>query len=325
MSIHWQALERLRAIFLEGAGADRDYWLSESDLACYDATFAQRIGWKWDHVLAELHARGWRPPTGTLLDWGCGSGIATRAFLDWFGFGKDGVAGVSFWDRSSMAMSFAAQKAAAKYSELPVRTGLSAPAPLVLLSHVLTELTVEGLATLQSFLAEATAVIWIEPGNHEASRQLVGVREALRPSFRIVAPCTHGAVCGLLAPGNDRHWCHQFASSPPGVFTDPFWGRFAQMTGVDLRSLPLSYLVLDKRPPPALPPEAIRVLGRPRIHKTHAAVFACGREGVASWELNRRELPEAYTRWRAGEFPSLQVWQREGDRIVAVEELPTPA
>ena len=40
--------------FLAGTAGQSDYWQSESDLASYDLTFAQRIGWKWDWVLADL-------------------------------------------------------------------------------------------------------------------------------------------------------------------------------------------------------------------------------------------------------------------------------
>src|SRR6186713_2218329 len=83
-AINWDSLERLRAAFLAGTAGASDYWQSEADLASYDATFAQRIGWKWDYVLMELQRRGWSPPGGELLDWGCGSGIASRAFLDLF-------------------------------------------------------------------------------------------------------------------------------------------------------------------------------------------------------------------------------------------------
>ncbi|MBP9903596.1 MAG: hypothetical protein KBH45_19240, partial [Verrucomicrobia bacterium] len=57
-TIDWATLGRLRSEFLAGATSGRDYWQSESDLASYDATFAQRIGWKWDYVLAELTRRG---------------------------------------------------------------------------------------------------------------------------------------------------------------------------------------------------------------------------------------------------------------------------
>src|ERR1041384_3502994 len=56
--IDWSALERLRNAFLEGSAGKQDYWRSASDLASYDETFAQRIGWKWDYVLNELTRRG---------------------------------------------------------------------------------------------------------------------------------------------------------------------------------------------------------------------------------------------------------------------------
>ena len=69
-------LERLRQGFLAGTAGQQDYWRSARDLAAYDATFAQRIGWKWDFVLEDLMALGWKPPAGPVLDWGCGSGIA---------------------------------------------------------------------------------------------------------------------------------------------------------------------------------------------------------------------------------------------------------
>src|SRR5260221_14123286 len=72
-NIDWKALERLRAAFLDGTAGTQDYWRSECDLDSYDQTFAQRIRWKWDHVLKELNGRGWAPPQREVVDWGCGS------------------------------------------------------------------------------------------------------------------------------------------------------------------------------------------------------------------------------------------------------------
>src|SRR5215203_3701374 len=84
-ALDWEVLDRLRATFLAGQPATGNYWQSAVDLANYDFTYAQRIGWKWDAVLAELKLRGWSPPTGKLVDWGCGSGVASRCVLDAFG------------------------------------------------------------------------------------------------------------------------------------------------------------------------------------------------------------------------------------------------
>ena len=84
-TLNWAALDRLRDSFLAGKPAGASYWTSRLDLENYDLTFAQRIGWKWDAVLLELKLRGWTPPRGPLLDWGCGSGIAGRRVVEFFG------------------------------------------------------------------------------------------------------------------------------------------------------------------------------------------------------------------------------------------------
>ena len=85
-SLDWEVLDRLRATFLSDARTEGPYWHTLTDLECYDLTYAERIGWKWDAVLDELRLRGWTAPAGaTVLDWGCGSGVAGRRvvrFLD---------------------------------------------------------------------------------------------------------------------------------------------------------------------------------------------------------------------------------------------------
>ena len=83
--LDWKALDRLRERFLSGRPGDEPYWTSPSDLACYDSTYAERIGWKWDAVLDELSLRKWAPGGGPVLDWGCGSGIAGRRVAARFG------------------------------------------------------------------------------------------------------------------------------------------------------------------------------------------------------------------------------------------------
>lgn len=311
----WAALARLRAVFLEGASAGADYWRSDSDLAAYDATFAQRIGWKWDHVLADLARRGWQPPAGPLTDWGCGSGIAARACLDQWGAAAATV--LHCWDRSALAVRFATQRARTKYPGLEVIEGLPAAPGTVLLSHVLTELDPGQLTPLLEWLGAATTILWVEPGTYDASRRLIAVRERLCGAFHVVSPCTHAGPCGMLTPANEPHWCHHFADPPPAVFTDPFWGRFAAFMGIDLRSLPVSWLVLDRRPPPPLPHDTVRIIGRPRVYKAHAALLGCGADGLEAADLMKRDHPDLFRRLRKDDCPSLQSWQRHGRRVTA--------
>ena len=311
-AIDWTALDRLRAAFLAGTAGERDYWKGESELASYDATFAQRIGWKWDFVLADLQARGWTPPEGAeLIDWGCGTGIAARAFLDVFP--RPPGSRVRFIDRSPLAMRFAARRANQRFPHLATIEGGSLAAEaaarptIILVSHVLTELQPAQTEVLLTELRPASAVLWVEPGTYESSLALIAARERLRDTFHPVAPCPHRERCGILAPGNEPHWCHHFARPPGGVFTDPFWGRFAHLVGIDLRSLPLSYLVLDRLPAPAaFPADSVRLIGRPRLLKPEVRLLACRPDGgVREEALPKRSHPDAFGAARKDRFPSV--------------------
>mgnify|MGYP002352872883 FL=1 len=174
----------------------------------------------------------------------------------------------------------------------------------------------------------------MEPGTYEASLTLIAVRERLRGRLRVVAPCTHQERCGILQPGNEAHWCHYFASPPPEVFTDPHWGKFAHLAGIDLRSLPLSFLVLDARPEERTPaasssPEASetpparprRILGRPRIYKGFAMLLSSGADGVGEHRLSKRRFPEQFRLAKKGELEPLQLISCSGEEIVTMRPL----
>lgn len=308
-SLDAAALERMRQAFLNGTAGSQDYWTSDHDLAAYDATFAQRIGWKWDFVLQDLQRRGWQPPQGELLDWGCGSGVAGRAFLDHFGAAA--ATQLRLWDRSALALEFAARRAREKYPDL--RTVLVTAPPTsggttLLLSHVLTELTPEQTEALVELAATAACVLWVEPGTYECSLALIAIRERLRASLNLIAPCPHQERCGILAPENERHWCHHFARPPAEVFRDSDWARFAHSLQIDLRDLPVSYLVLDRRPAPPLPPQTARLLGHPRVYKPYAAVLGCDASGVREARLPQRTFPQEFKQFRKGRHPSRCEW-----------------
>lgn len=317
--IDWEALDRLREGFLTDATALGDYWQSEADLHAYDQTFAQRIGWKWDGVLEQLRLRGWTPPAVEVQDWGCGSGIAHRSFFR--AYPEMLAHGLAIWDRSRFATAFAQRTAAKFFPQLSARVSETAPGAVMLLSHVLTELTAEGLEALLPLVRTAAAVVWVEPGTHAASRRLIQVREQLRSEFQVVAPCVHRETCGLLTEENEPHWCHFFAEPPGWVFTDAYWTRFGQVTGIDLRSLPYSFLVLDRRPAPALPPDAVRILGRPRVYKGYTLLTGCQADGVSECRLSKRTLPEMYRQTKKEELKSLAEWNREGREVRAFREV----
>src|SRR5215475_7576727 len=201
-TLDWNALDRLRDLFLKSAPSG-SYWTRRSDLANYEFTFARRIAWKWMAVLRELQRRGWKPPVQDVFDWGCGSGIAGRTVIGFFG--ENLFRTLRVYDQCSLASEFAIDLAQKAFCDLRVEAPkpdwLESREPLGLLvaSHVLNELTVVGRQTLRNLIDRAAAVLWVEPGTYDTSRALIAWREELQGSFHVIAPCTHQAACGLRA------------------------------------------------------------------------------------------------------------------------------
>ncbi len=328
--LDWAVLDRLRQLFLSGRTAPGPYWTSRQDLANYDLTYGERIGWKWDAVLRELDQRSWRPAARAVLDWGCGSGVAGRRVVDWLG--PERVDTLRVWDQSGLAADFAAGAAETRFPKLRVAhvtPGFLAgdePIGLLVISHVLNELPAGELLALRGLATRADAILWVEPGTQDCSRALIEIREQLRGRFRLVAPCTHQAACGLLAPANARHWCHHFAPPPPAIFADSHWVKFGQRAGIDLRSLPYSFLALERHPTAADTGTGLaRVIGAPRLYKGFAKVLSCDAVGVTELTLQKREAPALFKQFKRPVSALIYRWRREGDRIRGGELLAGPA
>jgi len=315
MDLDWDTLEELRTSYLNGTAGAEDYWKSDALLRGYDATFARRIAWKWQWVFGELDRRGWSPPAGTVLDYGCGTAVAVREVIGKY----PGFTSVALHDRSPRALKFATETVRREFPDITVSPRLPETCGLLLVSHVLTELDEAGTAALVAEAEKAQAVIFVEPGTHDASRKLIALREKLRDMMRPVAPCVHSETCGLLTSTNERHWCHFFASPPNEVFTDAGWFKFGRTMGIDLRSLPLSFLVLDRRSPAPLPAGSVRVLGYPRIYKAHVLLFGCDASGVAEKRLTKRTDAAFVKATEKRRTPTLQRWETEGNDITRVE------
>lgn len=317
-ALDWKTLDRLREGFLSGSAAKGPYWKSRDDLAHYDATYAERIGWKWDAVLRELKLRGWAPRVRSVLDWGCGSGIASRRTIA--AFGPEAFDELRVWDHSPLAMEFAAEAAGKQFPALRVGSatagflGGDEPIGLLVISHVLTELPAAALAGLRKLIARAEAVIWVEPGTHAVARQLQQIREESLATHRVVAPCTHASACGLLAPERERDWCHFFAAPPSEIFADPNWVKFGQRAGIDLRSLPYAFLVLDRSAAPAADGLS-HIIGRPEQCKVYASFLNCDATGTAELRVHKRDNPALYKALDRAKGPLVYRWQREGDRV----------
>ena len=291
-SLSLERVQALREKFLTPHPAGlADYWDSEETLRAYDTTLARRIAWKWDAVVdaIEDHPTLRFEPFSRVLDWGCGTGAASMTVTS-------GARGklpgketpLVLHDRSARAMAYARGQLEAAGAE--VVTSVSAAAnvtdsvdaqTLVLISHVLTELSEAQRAALETLTARAGGVLWVEPGTPFCGGALVQLRERFRAlGFEAVLPCPHAATCGLArqgAPSGD--WCHFFAEPPPAVFQDGNWMKLARALGIDMRALPVSFLFLLKRDrildSGFAPSGEALLLGRARSLKGHSELAVC--------------------------------------------------
>ncbi len=322
--LDWNILDRLRAGFIGGTAAQGPYWQSEEDLAHYDLTYAERIGWKWDAVLREVRQRGWAPRGGLLMDWGCGSGVASRRVLK--AFGAERFDSLVVWDHSALATDYVSQRAAKDWPALDCATATpgfleaGSPIGLLVISHVLNELDEAGIAALRRLILRSESVLWVEPGTKDVGRGLQAVRDTLLPEFRTVAPCTHDKPCPLLAAGRENDWCHFFAAPPGEIFANSDWVKFGQRAGIDLRSLPYCFLLLERRPAAEGTGQAhdgtlSRVIGRPEFFKPYARLLNCDASGAAELTLQKRDDKALLKALEKAKGPLVYHWEREDNFI----------
>lgn len=307
-------LRRVRSRFLDGSNIGGGYWQNDEELALYDATFAQRIGWKWEAVLRELGGQNWQPRSTRILDFGCGSGVASRRVLGAF----PAIREVILTDVSTSAVDFAARR---QREEFPATTSgrfdKATPLPpgtMLVVSHVLNELPPHALEQLMAIAVQAEEILWVEAGTHADSRRLIEVREALNGAFSIVAPCPHAKPCGMLAAENEQHWCHFFTPFPSHAAQDAGWSQLGRELEIDLRALPYSFLVLQKHPRAVT--EAARIIGTPVEKRGHFEILACEACGVRELAAQKRDVPALFKSLRKRNFAPRYDMRVEGGKVV---------
>lgn len=282
-------IQLLRELFLKEEAIESNYWNHEL-LEAYDKTLAERIRWKWQHVMRELELRNLSLttlfPEIHFEDWACGTGAASSVVAKVYK-----LASFSFFDRSHEAMRYAEKKISDH------RTPISPLANKVrLLSYVLSELSETSLEKLLFDMKSVDAFIWVDSGSKAMSARLVKCREKLREDFLFLAPCPHSHACPLR--DNAKDWCHSFATPPQYVFHSAEWTTISKELGFDLRSLPFHYLfgVKKKFSLKALP-LTNRILGRPRLLTNFARVDVCTEDGIyKNIEIAKSKNKKLYSR-----------------------------
>lgn len=294
----WQRLEELRAGFLQGKS--QDYWRNERDLQLYEAVFGQRIAWKWRAVLSAWPTRDGPSPQSVIWDWGCGSGIASHLVATFFDCRQ-----IILTDQSPLAVRHAATRH--RQAGRAILSHEQAKNVILAVSHVLGELSPEGVRQLLADTERARLLLWVEPGDRRHAQLLAGLRDLLlAQGWRALLPCPHQLPCPA-GPNGGADWCHFFARPPAEAFQSAFWRTVSLRLGLDLRSLPVSFLILQRGT--AVNPSAdCRILGRPRRHKAYTTALLCRTDGqLHQTTIPRRTQPKLYRaldKWL--EFPG--VW-----------------
>jgi hypothetical protein len=161
------------------------------------------------------------------------------------------------------------------------------------------------LDTAEHHLEDEGLVIISEPALRLQSRKLLQFRKALiehpdiksgKAGLQVLLPCLGHQACGALAKEDD--WCHEEVS----WWRPPYLRELDSMTGLDRKSLPFSYLVIQKtRKPlevilPKLkgPPQNRYRLVSPShsLSKRTSEFFVCGQEGKRRARIDGAGLTE---------------------------------
>ena len=109
-----------------------------------------------------------------------------------------------------------------------------------------------------------------------------------------------------------------FANPIPNIFADSNWVKFGQRAGIDLRSLPYSFLALDRRPL-QMSPGYSRIVGEPRHYKGFAKIYNCDASGLNDLMLQKRDAPELFKALKHAHETAPQKWTYEKSRITQIE------
>lgn len=148
------------------------------------------------------------------------------------------------------------------------------------------------LSVAREVLEPTGALILVEPGLRETSRDLHRLRDRLLATgtLHVLAPCVHEDGCPALA--TDRDWCiADVPWEPPSLVAS-----LDQRTGLRKGSLKFSYLLLSAERPPDPAPGIWRVVSDVLDLKGERRVYLCaeGRWIVLS-QLKRDRAPSEST------------------------------
>lgn len=311
------SLERLRTIFLQSsdqASVSTDsqgvpqYWREAKDLDLYDRYFGKKLRQKWLAVGEEIKDKWAGLKETTWVDFGAGTGRATRTFLEMF----PPPTKIHLIDHSPVALEWLKNHFNSHYPNIEVSTSQTLQdAPLgcqVLVSHVINEINKTIREALLHYLEKAESFVWVEPGTSEHSRELIRSRNSvltnLKVPFKILGPCPRGVIdCPLIRASETTHWCHSFATTDAEDHQDSDWVSTMRSLGVDIRSSAYSFIAahlgVGRTLGSFLGPPETRVIGKPRVYKGYVKILCCDKRiGVEEFRFQKRESSKIFKEFK---------------------------
>lgn len=291
-------------------------WSGQRSFDLYDAFFGKRIANKWSSALDLLNLR----PESKFLkqwllsqkepvyvwDWGCGTSRASRTFLKSLDLDNELFLNkirlaVSDHDPSVESMAKAILQHEFPSLNLIHHNQIKLGQSVILISHVLNELSSSQAIALSDVVSRSGWVFWVENGTKLTSRHLSSIRNKLRHTHDILAPCISQNSCSAIEGKPHSDWCHFFADLDSDYFTNPIWAEFSKELGVDLRSLPFSFFIAKNKSiefqklDADFFEESVIRLGRARVNKGFAKVLTCDFEArLGEIEYAKRSNPELF-------------------------------
>lgn len=167
------------------------------------------------------------------------------------------------------------------------------------------------LATAREVLAPAGAIILLEPGLKETSRDLHWLRDCVlsKGKLHVYAPCLHQDRCPALA--TDRDWCTaDMAWEPPALVA-----TLDRRTGLRKGSLKFSYLLLSPAAAPDPGPTVWRVVSDVLDLKGERRIYLCAQgRWIVVGQLKRDRTPgvEIFRSLRRGDLVEVEGMEQKG-------------
>lgn len=269
----------------------RDGRLHLDDRLAVKAYLATRLPATYAAIRASLEQVALAAPDfspHSLLDVGAGPGSVLWAASDcWPSLGEALMLEASDAARQiGGQLGNAGPVAASRWLEADITKGLPelAPSDLVTLSYVLDEIAPAQSGPLIDKLWALTSAVLviIEPGTPAGWRRILAARDRLVASgAHILAPCSHGASCPLVAPD----WCH-FSRRVVRSRVH----RLAKGGDVPWEDEKYIFIAASRQ---AGTPAAARVIAPPRAAKGMVTLKLCRADGTAvERTVTKREGPE---------------------------------